>query len=390
MVNATIEVITPTADAPNSMESAPITPPAIEKVITKKTTKFDAEKANQVKKSIPKKDIPEEVKSTEDTSNKTEVKATEVKATEKKAEVKIDEKELEIDKTSKKEEVKTEKKVEETEDKDEVARFAALAKERKFLDAEKAKMKTERAEMKAEVEKAQAVLNEVNHIKTGGPGEVLATIEKVFGVKFEDLAQYIINQEKPEYKAKLEIDKFKKETEEKSKSEKKAAEEKETERQKQFLASYQKNIDNHISGNIDEYPLIEYNNANHEVLIYIDEVFKKTGKETPISEASKIIESYLQQQHDERHNKLEAKRNKNKPVDEANKVNQADKKEELRAKDTDTTDSTTFKKPLFKSKVKTLTNNNATAISTPDEKPAETSQERHARAIAAIKNRPRA
>lgn len=207
----------------------------------------------------------------------------------------IDEDENENDENENKqnEDNKDETKDERPEDIDLAKRFNAITKREKAL-------RDREAALKAQAEEIETKTQSLSKIKDDPVGFLTE-----HGLEFKDLAERILNDDKPTVEQKLarleelfEADKKeRKEREERLKAEREARkkahfEERETQALQQLNNSVKKTLDEHA----DDYELINFHGSQQLVVDTIVNVFRETGKIIDITHAADEVEKYLDEQ----------------------------------------------------------------------------------------------
>lgn len=172
-------------------------------------------------------------------------------------------------------------------------RFAALARKEKYLTKQAQEMKA----MKAELDAKLAQIKEWEGISN--PLEAL----KKKGFSYEDVTNYVLNDQKltPELEVKgmkEQMTKWMQEQESKqTQSQAEAKAKAEAEMQK-TIENFKNQVNEFVTQNADKYELINLHEQQEMVFATIEEYYNKTGKIMTNTEASDLVESYLEEQID--------------------------------------------------------------------------------------------
>jgi hypothetical protein len=175
-------------------------------------------------------------------------------------------------------------------------KFAALAKKAKAAQMAQAKLKAERLE----IERARKEIEDFNKYRTEAKQNPLKALESM-GIKYDDLVNFVLNGEQPTVDQKLsrvegEIERFRREQEERELAKEKAAQEAATKEYEATIEAFKAKVNDHITSNADKYELISLHEATGLVFDTIEEYFNNSGKIMTIEKAAELVEGYLEEQ----------------------------------------------------------------------------------------------
>lgn len=169
-------------------------------------------------------------------------------------------------------------------------KFNTLTRHEKMLREKEEKLKTEEGEINS--------LRELRENLKNKPLEAL----KAAGLTFKDLAEMVLNDEKPtlEHQVKSLEERIladKKEREEREAREReeseKAAESAKTKKWEEAVSAAKTQIKELVDNNEEEYELIKHHGSHDLVWDVIQDVYNETKKVIPIAEAAAKVEEYL-------------------------------------------------------------------------------------------------
>jgi len=179
-------------------------------------------------------------------------------------------------------------------------KFAALAKKAKQAYQAQERLKAE----KASIESQRKEIDQFNKYKTEATSNPLKALEAL-GWKYDDLVNYVLNDQKPTEsqqisKVQAEIEALRKEQADK---ERLSVEREQQAAQRQFeetINAFKEKVTEHVSGNADKYELIAATDSQELIFDTIEEYFNKTGKIMAIDKAAELVESYLENEAEEK------------------------------------------------------------------------------------------
>lgn len=206
-------------------------------------------------------------------------------------------------------------------------KFAALAKKAKQAYQAQERLKAE----KAVIESQRKEIEQFNKYKTEATSNPLKALEAL-GWKYDDLVNYVLNDQKPTEsqqisKVQAEIEALRKEQADK---ERLSVEREQQAAQRQFeetINAFKEKVTEHVTGNPDKYELIAATDSQELIFDTIEEYFNKTGKIMAIDKAAELVESYLENEAEEKilkskkfQSKLAPKKDEPQPQRQSNSV----------------------------------------------------------------------
>jgi cell division septation protein DedD len=178
------------------------------------------------------------------------------------------------------------------------AKFAALARKEKqaLVKLEAAKTREQALIAREQALQArEAKLQEFENIKSTNPLRAL----EMTGVSYQDLTQTVLNNGEltPEMQInnlRKEVETFKEQQERLAKEQAEAAAKRASQDEQEILATFKSEIDTFIKGQGSKFELIQSFNQTGLVYDTIDAQFQRTGRILSISEASEMVEKYLE------------------------------------------------------------------------------------------------
>lgn len=173
-------------------------------------------------------------------------------------------------------------------------RFAALARKEAEVFRKAQAVRQQQAEIARQAEEIRAYQAAKQQAKLN-PLDAL----KQLGLTYEELTEYVLNDNKPTPTAEMaalkqEIESFKRQTEEERRREMEARQAAEVEQQQQIVEAFRDEVREYVSQHTETYELTSlYGGANlvHEV---IEEHFRQTGKLMGIPDAAKLVEEHYE------------------------------------------------------------------------------------------------
>lgn len=173
-------------------------------------------------------------------------------------------------------------------------RFAALARKEADVFRKAQAIRQQQAELARQAEEIRAYQSARQQAKLN-PLDAL----KQLGLTYEELTEYVLNDNKPTPTAevaalKQEIESFKRQSEEERRRETESRKAAEVEQQQQIVEAFREEVRDYVSQHTETYELTSlYDGANlvHEV---IEEHFRQTGKLMGIPDAAKLVEEHYE------------------------------------------------------------------------------------------------
>jgi hypothetical protein len=173
-------------------------------------------------------------------------------------------------------------------------RFAALARKEAEVFRKAQAVRQQQAEIARQAEEIRAYQVAKQQAKLN-PLDAL----KQLGLTYEELTEYVLNDNKPTPTAEMavlkqEIESFKRQTEEERRREMESRRAAEVEQQQQIVEAFREEVRDYVSQHTETYELTSlYDGANlvHEV---IEEHFRQSGKLMGIPEAAKLVEEHYE------------------------------------------------------------------------------------------------